>query len=323
MLDVRSPKEYDLGHIPSALSFPLFSNEERAVVGTLYKQEGRHPAFKKGLEIIGPKMVDFIEKAEDLKSDKLALYCWRGGMRSDSMAWLLECYDLETILLEGGYKAFRHQVLSFFDQKLPLRVITGYTGSQKTKLLHFLKEKGEQVVDLEGLAGHQGSSFGNKKSNGQPTTEHFQNLLFEQFRQYDLNRPIWIEDEDIRLGTVNMMNNLFRQINSSPHFFVEVEKAERAEFLVDDYGRLTKQQLISATRAIRKRLGFDRADQAIAHIEAGELKEAAEIILYYYDSRYDRAINRKKEQIVRRFKVKKTELPMLADELIKRTNNGI
>ncbi len=323
MLDVRSPKEYHLGHIPSALSFPLFSNDERAVVGTLYKQKGRHPAIKKGLEIIGPKMVDFIEQAEALQSDQLALYCWRGGMRSDSMAWLLERYDLETILLEGGYKAFRRHLLAFFDQPLPLRVITGYTGSQKTRLLHLLKEKGAQVVDLEGLAQHQGSSFGNKKSTGQPSTEQFQNLLFEAFRSLDLHRPIWIEDEDMRIGTVNMMDNLFRQISSSPHFFIEINKAERAEFLVKDYSDLTKDQLINATRAIRKRLGYDRADQAIAMIEEGQLKEAAQIILCYYDTRYDRSIARKKEQIAERFSINSKELPILADELIKRSKNGI
>ena len=323
ILDVRSPAEFEIGHIPSAISFPLFSNEERAVVGTLYKQEGRQPAIKKGLEIIGPKMVAFIEQAEQLKSSTLALYCWRGGMRSDSMAWLLERYGFQTILLEGGYKAYRNAMLDFFKQELPLRVIAGYTGSQKTRLLHILREKGEQVVDLEGMAGHQGSSFGNQKSESQPTTEQFQNQLFHFFRNTDLSRPIWIEDEDMRLGTVNMTEGLFRQINASPHVFIKVKKAQRIDFLVKDYGMLEKEKLIKATYYIRKRLGFDRAKKAIAHIEAGNLKPAVDIILNYYDRRYDKALERKAHLVKARLSIDTENLEALADELIKKTKHEV
>jgi tRNA 2-selenouridine synthase len=323
VLDVRSPAEFEVGHIPSAISFPLFSNEERAVVGTLYKQEGRQPAIKKGLEIIGPKMVDFIEQAEQLESPTIALYCWRGGMRSDSMAWLLERYGFQTILLEGGYKAYRNAMLDFFKQALPLRVIAGYTGSQKTRLLHILREKGEQVVDLEGMAGHQGSSFGNQKCKSQPTTEQFQNQLFHVFRKMDLSRSIWIEDEDMRIGTVNMTEGLFRQINASPHIFIEVKKNQRIDFLVKDYGMLEKEKLIKATHFIRKRLGYDRAQKAIAHIREGDLKRAVHIILNYYDSRYDKALERKKHLVDLHLQVDTEELEELADELIKKGKHEV
>ena len=323
MLDVRSPAEYESGHIPHATSFPLFSNEERAIIGTLYKQQGRQPAIQKGLELVEPKMTGFVEAAEKLGSDTIALYCWRGGMRSESMAWLLEQHGFNTIVLHKGYKAYRGQMLAFFEQNLPLHVITGYTGSKKTELLHLLQEKGEQVVDLEGLAGHQGSSFGNQKSKQQPTTEHFQNLVFEEFRKFDLNRPIWIEDESMHIGQVSLIEPLYHQKNASPHFVIEIEKEQRVDFLVEDYGGLSKEQLIAATTAIRKKLGGDKANLAIDHILAGNLREAATIILTYYDARYHKTISNKEDKIRERFRVDINALPELVDVLIKRRKHVV
>lgn len=319
VLDVRSPGEYHAGHMPFAVSFPLFSNQERAIIGTLYKQKGRQPAIQKGLEIVEPKMAGFVDEAEKLGSSTIALYCWRGGMRSESMAWLLEQHGFKTLLLQKGYKAYRSQMLAFFNQELPLRVITGYTGSKKTELLHMLQEKGEQVVDLEGLAGHQGSSFGNQKSKQQPTTEHFQNLIFEEFRKFDLNRPIWIEDESMHIGQVSLIEGLYHQKNASPHFVIEIEKEQRVNFLVEDYGDLSKEQLIAATTAIRKKLGGDKANLAIDYILAGDLQAAAVIILTYYDARYHKTISNKEDKIRERFRIDINALPDLADVLIKHT----
>jgi tRNA 2-selenouridine synthase len=260
-------------------------------------------------------MVGFVEFAESLNSANLALYCWRGGMRSESMAWLLERYGLETIVLEGGYKAYRNHILKFFDKPLPLKVITGYTGSKKTALLHLLEEQGEQVVDLEGLAQHQGSSFGNKKSIQQPSTEQFQNLMYERIRMMDNNRPIWIEDECIRIGQVNLPENLYRQINVSPHIFIDIPPSQRIDFLLEDYGILSPEELIDATKAIRKKLGFDHASRAIQFIQSGELRRAAEIILTYYDRRYKESIEGKKHLIQEYYKMDMKDLPELAARL--------
>lgn len=323
LLDVRSPGEYLAGHLPTALSLPLFNDEERATVGTLYKKEGRNPAIKKGLELVGPKMVGFIEYAERLGSTTLALYCWRGGMRSDSMAWLLERYGFRTIVLDGGYKAYRNLALSFFDKSLPLQVITGYTGSKKTTLLHLLKERGEQIIDLEGLAQHQGSSFGNKKSQQQPSTEHFQNLLYEEFRTMDLDKPVWIEDECFRIGQVNLPEKLYHQINKSPHVFIDVLPSQRINFLLEDYGTLPREELIDATNAIRKKLGLDKASKAIQHLQSGELKRAAEIILTYYDIRYRESIEKKQHLIQAYYKIDLEELPELATRLSTKTIHAI
>jgi tRNA 2-selenouridine synthase len=317
MLDVRSPAEYISGHIPGARSFPLFSDEERAVIGTIYKQEGREPAIKKGLEITGPNMARFIKEAESFGSEKVTMYCWRGGMRSGSMAWLLEQYGIKVRLLEGGYKAYRRAMADFFERDLPLRVITGYTGSKKTALLHILEDHGEQVIDLEGIAGHQGSSFGNKLCDKeQPTTEHFQNLIFETFRRMDLSRPVWIEDENMRVGRVNMMENLFRRKNQSPHFLLTASREQRLEFLVDEYGKVDKEKLVEATMAIAKKLGKNQAKEAVEYIRQGEMKAAAAIILPYYDARYDNSISRKVHLIRERLEVDLHDLGSVAELLI-------
>lgn len=315
--DVRSPGEYECGHIPGAISMPLFDNEERAIVGTLYKKQGRKKAIKKGLDIVGPKMRQFIEQAEAFGANKIALYCWRGGMRSDSMAWLMERYGFETILLDGGYKAYRRSMLNFFSQPLPLVVIGGYTGSKKTHFLKMLEENGAQIIDLEGLANHQGSSFGNKKCTGQPTTEQFQNQLFETFRTLDLNRNIFIEDEDMRLGAVNMQDELYRQMGRAPLVFLDVDKKERVQFLVEDYGGLDKQKLIAATNGIRKRLGEKEAREAITYIETGELLKAADIIVEYYDRRYRKSVEKKKANMKACIKLSMNDLPRLAKRLSK------
>lgn len=315
LLDIRSPGEYEKGHIPGAISFPLFSNDERATIGTLYKKEGRNSAVKQGLEIVGPKLLQFVHHAEALGSKSLAMYCWRGGMRSDSMAWLLEKAGFEIQILEGGYKTYRNAMLDFFHQALPLIVLTGFTGSRKTDLLSRLKIRGEQVLDLEGLAGHQGSSFGNQKTNGQPSSEHFQNIIYRDCLQFDLKKPIWVEDECHRIGQVTLPDDLFQQMGASPHVFLEVPLDERIEFLVSDYGNLPVSKLVQATTDIRKKLGFDRAAEAIEHIRRGELPQAVEIILSYYDRYYLRSITKKKSLIIKTVSGSLKELDKLTDEL--------
>ena len=153
---------YASGHIPGAHNIPLFTNEERAIIGTLYVQVGKDPAVERGLELVGPKLADFVRQARELSAGKpLFLYCWRGGMRSGSMAWLFRTAGFKTFLLKGGYKAYRRSFIDLLD-KYPWKIVVlgGPTGCGKTEILHRLQEKGQQVIDLEGLAHHKGSAFG-------------------------------------------------------------------------------------------------------------------------------------------------------------------
>ena len=323
IVDVRSPSEFDNGHIPRAISIPLFSDEERAEVGTIYKQKSKQVAVKRGLEIVGPKMVRFIEEIEKLDTKAVSIYCWRGGMRSESMAWLFEKYGLEMTVLSRGYKAYRNHVISFFEQKLPLKVISGYTGSKKTELLKLIKIQGGQIVDLEGLANHQGSSFGNQKSNWQPTTEQFQNLLYEEFSKLHLDMPIWIEDECMNIGRVRLVEALYQQKNESPHFFLDIHSTERLDFLIEDYGDLTSAQLTTATNAISKKLGTEKALQAVEFINQEELRKAAEIILTYYDKQYAKSISKKSDLIEGHYKINMSEIDGLAKDLASINSNAI
>lgn len=322
LLDVRAPSEFQSGHIPGATGFPLFTDVERAEIGTLYKQKGRQAAVVRGLEITGPKMAIFAGNALALNAPAVAMYCWRGGMRSDSMAWLLDRIGLDVTLLEGGYKAWRGALVQFFESPLPLKVLTGYTGSMKTLLLARLRNCGAQVIDLEGLANHTGSSFGNKLCPGQPTTEHFQNLLFEDFRQLDITRTIWIEDENMRVGAVNMPEALYRQLALAPRVLIEAPRNRRIAYLTEEYGKIDREKLAEATQAIRKKLGFDKAELAIGHIADGNLEAAASIILDYYDARYQRGMDARRHLVLKNYETDLGDLDALARQLIKDDEHG-
>lgn len=316
ILDVRSPGEFKQGCLPQALNLPLFTNDERAEVGTLYKQEGSLIAFKRGLDLIGPKMRSFIEFAEGLGSKDVLVHCWRGGNRSQSVALLLEAAGFHTSVLQGGYKAYRQLALKFFQQPLALMVLTGYTGSKKTDVLHALRGMGEQVIDLEGLAHHQGSAFGRLPGDEQPTSEQFQNSLYEAFRTMDINRRIWIEDESMRIGRVSLFEALYQQKNTAPCVFLEVDHDVRVDNLVENYSQLPREYLLDATRHIQKKLGNNETDMALQCIEAGRSREAAAIFLKYYDKRYGQSIKNKQASIQLHLKTQNNDPDSLAREIL-------
>jgi tRNA 2-selenouridine synthase len=188
LLDVRSPSEYQHAHIPTAISFPLFTDEERKVVGTTYKQKSREEAIKIGLNFFAPRMRKMIEEIESILTSRqqqgppgtkpeIFIYCWRGGMRSAGVAWLMDLYGYRVYTLARGYKSFRNLVLQTFERPFHLRIIGGYTGSGKTDVLKELQRLGETVIDLENIASHKGSAFGSFKMPPQPKQEMFENLL--------------------------------------------------------------------------------------------------------------------------------------------------
>ncbi len=296
VLDVRSPKEYQAGHIPKAYSLPLFSNEERAQVGTLYKQTGRHEAFLQGLDLVGSKMRSIVENAYELAVDnQVLLHCWRGGMRSESVAWLLTTAGLQANTLEGGYKAYRGAALEIYQQPLPILIVGGATGSGKTEILQELKQQGEQVIDLEKLANHRGSAFGGIGQKTQPTSEQFQNNLFETWRSLDLSRTIWVEDESFSIGGVQLPYEFWEHMKQAPVIVLEVPDSLRVQRLVRDYGHLNPVKLARAIQTIERRLGGLRTQQALQALEEERLADVADILLEYYDRSYQRNLERKPE----------------------------
>lgn len=334
VLDVRSPGEYTHAHIPNAFSIPLFSDEERKVVGTIYKQESREKAIKTGLDFYGPKMRKMVEDVEAILarhqekrknptpptytnySNTILVYCWRGGMRSGAVSWLLDLYGFKVYTLIGGYKKFRNYVLDTFELPFQFKILGGYTGSGKTEVLNALKKKGEPVIDLENIASHKGSAFGSIGLPAQPGQEMFENLLSLELRKFaPVNTqspvdqkadsaldptgysdiPIWLEDESQRIGLVNLPKALWQKMRCSPIFFMSIPFEERLNHLVEEYGKMDRQKMIEAIGRIQDRLGSLNAKNAVALLESDNALESFRILLKYYDKFYFKALHNRDE----------------------------
>jgi len=288
VIDVRSPSEYNRGHIPGAFNIPLFDDQERKVVGTKYKQVNKEASIFAALEFTGKKLVPMAREGKKRagRNKELLVHCWRGGMRSKNMAWLFETLDLSCYLLEGGYKSYRRQLRKTLATPLRLRVIGGRTGSGKTELLHHLQREGEQVLDLEGLASHKGSAFGALGESEQPTTEQFENDLHHQLSQLDWEKVIWIEDESRNIGRCVIPEEIFTQMLESEIVFLDIPRDARARYLVKHYASYDPQELKACILKIEKKLGGDRTKKALESIDTGDFFNAVMITLQYYDKSY-------------------------------------
>ncbi len=296
IFDVRSPGEYNHAHIPFANTLPLFDDEERKQVGTTYKQKSREHAIKYGLDFFGPKMRAMVEQAEketghhsgDPKN--IFVHCWRGGMRSAAVAWLLDLYGFNVSIIDGGYKAYRNWVLQQFEKEYDFKIIGGYTGSGKSIMLREIEKKGKGIIDLEAIANHKGSAFGGIGMPDQPSQEMFENLLAMQLHLKQHN-TIWLEDESQRIGIVNIPHPLWNTIRKMPVYFIEVPFEQRLENIVLEYGPLEKDKLITSIVRIQKRLGPLETKTAIGHILENDLKECFRILLQYYDKTYEKGLH--------------------------------
>lgn len=285
---MRTPAEFKQGHIAGAINIPLFTDEERVVVGTLYKKVGKEAAIDKGLEFVGPRMALMVKEARQLyNGNPLLLYCWRGGMRSNSVAWLFNSAGLESHTVVGGYKSYRREFGHYLQKEWRYIVVGGATGSGKTDVLKALESAGHQVIDLEGLAHHKGSSFGAIGELPQPSTEQFENLIFEKLLTFDIAKPIWIENESRTIGKVFIPQKLFSDMEKCLLIKLQVPFQLRIDRLVRDYTLSNKEDLLNAVDRITKRLGGVAAKQAKEAIVEGNFAMAASIILAYYDKTYE------------------------------------
>jgi tRNA 2-selenouridine synthase len=293
LLDVRSPGEYAQGHIPGALNFPLFSDAERAAVGTLYKQVGKEAAVLKGLEFVGPKLADFVRQAAKLAPNRrLAVHCWRGGQRSGSMAMLLRAAGFEVCTLAGGYKSYRQLVLdSFHEIAFPFRVLGGRTGSGKSKVLRVLRQMGARVLDLEALAHHKGSSFGAIGEKPQPTVEQFENTLHHALQTFEPGQPVWVENESRSIGRVYIPEGVWKHMKSGVLINIEIPLEARLQNLLADYADCDKLILRDAFERIGKRLGGQSLKEALEALDADDIRTAAAIALRYYDKTYQHCLD--------------------------------
>lgn len=290
-IDVRSPGEYASGHIPGAVNLPLFTDAERARVGTLYKQTSPEAAMKEGLAIAGTRMPEYLENIQPFLNEPnktLLIHCWRGGKRSEAMQWLFSFCGIGAARLEGGYRSYRNKLHEFLnEQPFDLRILGGHTGSGKTEILNELEWQGQQVIHLERLAHHKGSAFGTIGETIQPTNEQFENELFAAILKLDFSRPIWIENESRNIGRVYIPEALWHKMRSSKLYAIEVGRDVRLKRVLSYYSDpADPAELRNSFDKIRKRLGGLDYQNAIKAIELGDLETAASIALKYYDKMY-------------------------------------
>jgi len=300
LVDVRTPAEFQQGRVPGAFNIPIFSNEERIAVGTTYKQVGREQAILLGFDLTGNKWSGFIKQALTIAPDKkIAVHCWRGGMRSGAMAWALDLYGFEVFLIEGGYKNYRRWSAAQFEKSYQLLILGGMTGSGKTKILHQLRSEQEQVIDLEDLAQHQGSSYGTMNKMVQPTQEQFENNLAFQLNLLREDQQIWLEDESLTIGKRCIPTALWKQMRSALLIHLNVKLDQRIKFLASEYGVLDKDFLIEGTERIRKRLGPEQTKHAIEAIRDNRMEDFIRLVLVYYDKTYKTGLDKRNlEQII-------------------------
>lgn len=287
VVDVRSPLEFSKGHMPGAINIPLFDDMERAEIGTLYKAKGKENAIMRGLEIVSPKLTDYVKNTKNKsQSSGVLVYCFRGGMRSNSFGWLLNTAGLQTQIMEGGYKAYRNHVLKQFEQPYKLMLLGGATGSGKTEILKSLLHQ-IPILDLEGLANHKGSAFGGIGQPAQLPQQLFENSFYNDLRLVDITKPLLIEDESMNIGFNKIPYPFWLQMKKAPIIKVLVPFDLRVMRLVNEYGKEDVEKLKQSVKNISQQLGPNNAKDCLQWLDEGKLADVAAMTLKYYDRAYE------------------------------------
>lgn len=295
-IDVRSPVEFSQGHIPGAINIPLFSDAERAEIGTIYKQVDQEKALALGEEIASPKVEGILKQLRALLPADLVIYCWRGGKRSGEICRLVNEAGITARRIYGGYRAYRRGIRACIEQPRKLLILGGKTGSGKTAILQGLRAQGLQVIDLEGLANHKGSVFGHINEEPQPTTEQFENVFHEELQWLDPEQTLLLENESYVIGSVHLPPPLLLQMRAAPLLIITVPMEARIDRLVEEYSTTDRQELIDACHRIAQKLTQPKLLKVIGFIENNDLRSACGDLLGYYDHYYNRGIDKRKNQ---------------------------
>jgi tRNA 2-selenouridine synthase len=322
VIDVRSEGEFEAGHIKGAANIPLLNNHERMIVGRAYKQQGQAEAITQGFKLVGQRLSDIVQESIRVAGGNEALvYCWRGGMRSNNFSQFIGMARVKSRTLEGGYKSYRHAVLESFTKPLKLISLTGCTGSGKSEILRALKSQGEQMLDLEDLANHKGSAFGGLLMPAQPSTEQFQNELFEEAIKLDPSKRIWVEDESIAIGKIFLPRDFWHSMEASPLVRMDVSKEVRVKRLVNEYGPADRDEFLTIMGKITKKLGGQHYNAAKERLLSGDMAATIEILLTYYDKAYLNSIDKRKERVSFSLPWNGQDAAAYAKELISKTND--
>ena len=292
LIDVRSPLEFEEDHIPGAYNVPLLSNEERVEVGTIYKQVGAVEARRRGLELTCSRYYDMVERITSLSAGRpVVIYCWRGGLRSFSVATLVETCGTPAWQLAGGYKAFRNHVTDYFERcsfPVPLIVMHGMTGTGKTEFINSLDPLQWAAIDLEGVACHRGSAFGALGLKQDFTQKRFETLLWDAFKRLPADRPVVVEGESQRIGKYSLPGRLYEKMAASCKVWCHASVETRIERLTAEYARLEyRDEMLEALERIRKKLGTSRFTELKVMIENWDVGGIAKgLIEGYYDKMY-------------------------------------
>ncbi len=300
IIDVRSPSEFLEDHIPGAINLPVLDDEQRALVGTIYKQSSPFEARKLGAALISENIAGHIRRhfIERDKSYRAFLYCWRGGQRSHSMATILAAIGWRVTLLEGGYRTYRREVLrgiQSISQSIRMVLVGGLTGTGKTEILHHLRDLGHQVLDLENLASHRGSALGALPGTAQPSQKYFESLLFQKLTQFDPGRVVFSESESHRIGSIRLPPDFWNSFKKSPVIEVTAPLEVRARFLVDGYPEYISQpeQLLLDLSSARRFANTPAWHALIQCLENSRWVEAARLMLeHHYDPAYRGSIHK-------------------------------
>ena len=304
IIDARSEGEYAEDHLPGALNWPSLNDEERKLVGTLYKQVSPFEAQKRGAALVAANIARHIEREviDKPRSWQPLAYCWRGGKRSGSLALVLGQIGFKVSVIEGGYKAFRTAVLAALPElaaRLQYRVICGPTGSGKTRLLQALAQAGAQVLDLEALASHRSSVLGMIPGQPQPTQKRFDTLVWDELRRFSPFRPVFVESESRKVGNLAVPEALIERMRASPCLRLELSEDERVALLLEDYDFFVKDQKLFCERldALIQLRGKAVVEAWQAQVAAGEIEAVVrELLLKHYDPGYASSIARNFQQ---------------------------
>ena len=283
IVDLRTPKEFTQGHILGAINVPIFSDQERKEVGKVFKLQGPFKATQLGLKYTGPKLSDLVTKLKETKKKPICVYCGRGGMRSQSMIWLLNFCRIPAFFLRKGYRDYRRWVLESFSKDYDLHLLQSFLGSMNIDPKQILKKKKNQFLDLEEIAQFSQYDFSVSESKSQPTSEHFENLLAHELRQLNSKEPIWLSHVGKSLGDCKIPPPFLKQFRSSSLFLIKDERLERVGYLQNAIAKHTQKDLVHIFTALKKKLGPLRHKQILSALEKEQNEDVAESLIDHFD----------------------------------------